>query len=286
MGFLAEGSSDGACKEAEVRAARIRFSSGAAFSDPGLRQPNDREQGAVELEIEDPEKIVESQGPYDSAAELQFLFIDSAWGHESEWPMRARAWMVTGPPGEPFVDLVHRSDQILWRPGRAVLVGSVERVDENSAALIEFALHEAALREIESDVESAWPAADRDVCLVREVDGSHLRRRGHVNVTTERIVRGRIRFARLERRLEHPSALLAPHARRLVTELAVAVDVPDRLRALDDQLEVLEDLYELANDRLSEFSYFNGEKRLEMLVIGLLAVEVVLLILELIRLWN
>jgi hypothetical protein len=45
-------------------------------------------------------------------------------------------------------------------------------------------------------------------------------------------------------------------------------------------LEILEDLYEVANDRLSEFSYFHTEYILELLIILVLALEVVLMAYE------
>ena len=58
-------------------------------------------------------------------------------------------------------------------------------------------------------------------------------------------------------------------------------EVVDRLGWLDDRIEVYEDLYELANDRLSEFSYFNREYRLELWIILLLIAEVVIMLGEL-----
>src|SRR5260221_7082389 len=96
-----------------------------------------------------------------------------------------------------------------------------------------------------------------------------------------RRTRRRMRFARLEPCLEKASIALAGPARRLATELAVQAEVIDRLGSLDDRLEVCEDLYELANDRLSEFTYFHREFRLELWIIVLLVAEVVVMSVEL-----
>ena len=54
-----------------------------------------------------------------------------------------------------------------------------------------------------------------------------------------------------------------------------------RLGWLDDKLEVAEDLYELANDRLSDFTYFHREFRLELLIVVLLLAEVIIMSAEL-----
>ena len=47
--------------------------------------------------------------------------------------------------------------------------------------------------------------------------------------------------------------------RRLYNELAMQAEVHDRLATLDDRIEVLQDLYELAADRLlGEYRYFRA----------------------------
>ena len=57
-------------------------------------------------------------------------------------------------------------------------------------------------------------------------------------------------------------------------------EVQDRLKALDDRLEVFEDVYELANDRLLEYGNFLTEARLEIWIIVILVAEVVLMLAE------
>jgi uncharacterized Rmd1/YagE family protein len=67
----------------------------------------------------------------------------------------------------------------------------------------------------------------------------------------------------------------------LARELAAQAEVVERFHWVDDKLEVYDDLYELANDRLSEFAYFMREYRLEAWIIVLLLVECVLMSVEL-----
>ena len=66
---------------------------------------------------------------------------------------------------------------------------------------------------------------------------------------------------------------MPPPSLRLARELAVQSEVVERLRVLDDQLEVVADLYELANDRLTEYSYFLREYRLERWILLALVAE-------------
>ncbi len=67
---------------------------------------------------------------------------------------------------------------------------------------------------------------------------------------------------------------LAPHTKHLIGELTKKTRVwDDRIEAVDDKLEFLEDVYELANDRLTEFRYFRRESTLELWIIALLVLE-------------
>ena len=50
-------------------------------------------------------------------------------------------------------------------------------------------------------------------------------------------------------------------------------EVLDRLKAVDDRLEVYEDVYELANDRILEYGNFRAEARLEIWIIVICSVN-------------
>ena len=214
---------------------------------------------------------------------LALLLLPAGLASALELQKRAEEWMHRGglAAGQPTVELMLRSERILWRPGQALLIGPPERLDEVLPGLIEFAFYETELRRLEREVEADWPTAEADIRLTHGVDRAELRHQPHVDVMTAHTTRRRMRFARLEPCLEKPPISLPGPARRLASELAMQAEVVDRLGWLDDRLEVYEDLYELANDRLSEFSYFSREYRVELWIIVLLIAEVVIMLGEL-----
>ena len=152
--------------------------------------------------------------------------------------------------------------------------------------MIEFAFYEGELRKLESELEADWQTAEADTRLTHSVDPAALAQQSHVDVLTQRTALRRIRLARLGPCLERPSIALAGPARRLASELATQAEVVDRLGWVDDRLEVFEELYELANDRLTEFRYFLREYRLELWIIVLLVAEVVVMGAELWAIYN
>ncbi len=220
-------------------------------------------------------------GPPDSDA-FYFVFLPSGSVTPIEWQRAAEQWMnEPSPLAEcPTLDLVVQSDHVLWRPGRAVLVGNASRLDEIRAGLIDFSFHEGELRKLERELEADWPRAESDVSLAHDVDRRALVGCGHIGQMSQRTALRRIRFARLAPRLEKASTSLAGSTRRLVAELTLQAEVVDRLKNVDDRLEVFEDLYELANDRLAEFQHFRREYRLEAWIIVILVIEVLLMLFE------
>ncbi|MFG9880461.1 hypothetical protein ACG3SK_04050 [Pseudomonas aeruginosa] len=76
-------------------------------------------------------------------------------------------------------------------------------------------------------------------------------------------------YARLESHLEKPPLQLNGAVRRLY-RTGHAGRSAGRLATLDDRIEVLQDLYELAADRLGEYRYFRGELRVEWLIVAIL----------------
>jgi hypothetical protein len=215
--------------------------------------------------------------------QLRLVLLPAGLASPLELQQRAEEWMHRGglSAGQPTADLMLRSERILWRPGQALMIGPPERLQEVMPGLIEFAFYEGELRKLERETEADWETAEVDVYLTHSVDAEALERRGHVDEMTLHVTRRRMRFARLEPSLEKASISLPGPARRLATELASQAEVIDRLGWLDDRIEVCEDLYELANDRLSEFTYFNREFRLEFWIIVLLVAEVVIMSIEL-----
>ena len=229
-----------------------------------------------------PSELVQASAAADPLADLRVLLLPAGSVTPFEWQQRAEEWMHGPAAGgsPPTIDLLVRSERVLWRPGQAVIVGVAERCDELLPGLVQFAFYEQELRKLEQGLDADWDTAEADIPLTHSIGREALERRDHVDAMTRRTSVRRMQLARLESCLEKPSIALASPARRLAGELAVQAEVLERLHWADDKLEVYEDLYELANDRLSEFNYFAREYRLEFWIIILLLAEVVLMLVE------
>ena len=215
--------------------------------------------------------------------ELYVLCLRGGAAVPFEWRQRAEAWMAKPPsrPGQAMLDLVLQSDRVLWRAGRALVIGAPDRFDDVLAGLIHFSFYEGELRRLEAEIDTWWEAAERDAALTHQVDTAAVRRWPHVNRMTEVATLARMRLVRITRPLEKAAGTLAGPARRLVSELALQAEVADRLTYVDDKLEVFEDLYELANDRISEFNYFRREYVVEIWIVVVLLLELTLFLVEL-----
>jgi hypothetical protein len=220
--------------------------------------------------------------------ELRLILLLSGSAGALDFQRRAEQWIHgTGPATvQPIVDLQLRSERILWRAGYAVIIGGAERCDEILPGLVHFAFYEGELRKLERELDADWLTAEADIPLTHSVDRSALARRDHVDAMTRQTALRRVRFARLSPCLFKPSPALAGSARRLAGELAVQAEVVERLGYVDDRLEVYEDLYESANDRLSEFSYYSSEFRLELWIVLLLLAELVVMAVDLWVSWR
>ena len=186
------------------------------------------------------------------------------------------AWIAQPSAGEHAsapIDLVFRGDRICWRPDRAMVIVAGTRREEVVAGLVGFARNELELRRLESETSEKLSAAAGDVDLTHAVVRASLSRQARVNAITVWAAQARIRFTLLEPTVASGAAALPPPSLRLARELAVQSEVVERLRVLDDQLEVVADLYELANDRLTEYSYFLREYRLERWILLALVAE-------------
>ena len=267
-----------------TKALRIRFVDRLPGGRPALAtfaHPYPRFAVAESLGVE--ELLALSICPEPEEDRLRLLLLPAGLASPQELLKQAEEWMHRGglSAGQPTADLMLRSERILWRPGQALMIGPPERLQEVLPGLIEFAFYEEELRRLEREIEADWETAGVDVYLTHSVGREEVKRRSHVDEMTVHMTRRRMRFARLEPFLEKSSIALPGPARRLATELAMQAEVIDRLGWLDDRIEVCEDLYELANDRLSEFSYFDREYRLELWIIVLLVAEVIIMSIEL-----
>ena len=284
------------------RAWQISFSEDAPIDGTVLRRFRDPAPRVAIGRVTTLDEILSAPSAAICPERLDFIFLPGGSATPIELQRRVEEWIVgsSAPslaigaisdagqpiPEPPAIDLVLQSDRILWRPGKAVVIGSVRRLDDWLAGLVDFSFYEAELGRLERELDEHWATAEADVDLTHSVDGRALTRRTHVDRMTRDTALRRIRLARLSPNLEKPTLALSGPARRLVSELANQAEVTDRLTYVDERLQVFEDLYESANDRLSEFSYFAREYRVELWIVALLVLEAVLILVELWLAWN
>jgi len=233
----------------------------------------------------DAEKLPPPVWPPEHGDQFHFLFLPGGSATAFEEQKRGEQWMAkpSDPHAEPTVEIVMRSDRILWRPGRCMMQGAADRMQEMLLALADFSYHEGELRKLEREILADGETLVRDVPLTTAaINKQALRARHHIHERACTMTGRRIRCARLQRPLEKPSITLPGAGRRLVSELLVQCEIQDRFKALDERLEVYEDVYELANDRLMEYGNFRTEAKLEIWIIVILVVEVVLMVAEIV----
>jgi hypothetical protein len=228
---------------------------------------------------------VSSHSPLEAAHdELCVLFIPGGSDMPIEWRSKAEEWLnePTFDPEQSTVELSFEGERIFWRPGRAVIVGDGEHGDDPLAGLAEFSFHEGELRKLERELEADWPRAESDALTAHDVDRRALARSAaQISQMSRQTALRRIRFTRLSPRLDAPSLRLGDTSRRMVGKLAHEADIAGRIERVDKRLEVFESLYELANDRLADFTYFRLEYRLEVWIILILVIEVLVMFFEL-----
>jgi hypothetical protein len=200
-------------------------------------------------------------------------------------------FVPTGPPGEwtkPVAALLAPAERpdaarpfrvergaeaIEWRPGVAVVQCRPESRNDVVAALVEFAFYEGQLRALEQAVVGGEAQAQLDVTLAHRILYRDRKHWDRLRDCLEGFSRTRLTFARLEPQLAAGSRALSLPARRWVSRLLSRADIEARLEALNDRLEALEDLYEGANQRISEYRWYREGHFLEMGIILILLAE-------------
>jgi hypothetical protein len=155
-------------------------------------------------------------------------------------------------------------------------------MDEILTALVHFAFYEGEMRRLEQEIREDWPRVEQDLPLTHQVGRADLKRWPDANRMVRLTALRRVRLTRLDLYLSKVPAQLTGNIRKVYAELLLwNAELPDRYIALDDQIEIFEDLYESANDRLSEYAYFRKEFIIEAWIVVILALELIAVVVEL-----
>ena len=260
-----------------VRVSRIEFSASAAgrVGQRQFTQPRRMEAWEVAAAMESV-----AAGNHDSPGAPDSCFVIFVpRGASREDYTKAKAILVSSAQadGAGTVVVARNAETIEWRPGLAVLQGLEESRQDMTKALMDFSFYDGELRALERAVEALEEQAEIDVALAHRV---HHRNREHwarMVEQTEHCARMRLTSARLEPQMYAFSRALPAAARRWVFRLFQKSGVEPRLEALNDRLEALEELYQNAHQRISEYRWYREGHLLEMGIILLLLVECTLM---------
>jgi hypothetical protein len=200
-------------------------------------------------------------------------------GTAPEWQARGGEWLAPPdhPEAVPAVVVEREGYSVRWRPGRALVQGRGDCTEDVLAALTAFAFYEGELRTLEQELAAHEEGARADVTRAYRI---RFRDRKHWDEFRQRIEQlsvMRLRYASLEPRLARPSRNLPAEARRVMARLLTRADVKTRMEALTNRLEVFEDLYEGASDRVADYRWYFGGEVMELGIILLLVFEVILM---------
>lgn len=171
--------------------------------------------------------------------------------------------------------------RLLWRPGRALILGSPASPRELLCALAGFAFYESVLRGLEEGLGPYEARAKSDALLAYDIRRADRRHWPRFRRIARELAQLRLSFARLEPHLYLADRSLPASARRLLGRLASRAALEDRATAVNDRLEACEELYQDALDRITEHRGYRQGALLEITIIVLLAIEVLQIAAEL-----
>lgn len=204
------------------------------------------------------------------------VFVCPATTQTQKW----RDWLSEGEIacGIPQTALVP-GGRIALLGQRAVFCGTSDNLDYSLKILAQFSLLEQELKRLERCTAEALNLAEQDVELTHQVSSKDFSRWSSVNSMTEAIGKERIAFTKLEGAIMHLGIATLDDGKTLY-QLTKASEFEDRMEHIDDVIEVVTDIYELCNDRISEFAYFDKEYKCELWIILILILEVLLLVVD------
>lgn len=171
--------------------------------------------------------------------------------------------------------------RIIWSPGRAAIVASADRLEALRRAVIDFSFYDAETRKIETEIAQVWRHLDADTPLAFRFDKQAVQKRDELGQRFQHVIGLRARLVRVDPVIHPPPVHPATLASQLNERLKERTQLSERIEFLDQQLDLLEKVYDMCAQRSNEFVIAQNEARLEWTVIILLATETVALIVDL-----
>ncbi len=218
-----------------------------------------------------------------SAGPLQILTIPAAVEDDPQVLTDARSWTVNTNSGStvPCLPVTLHGAQIFWSPARAAVIAASDRMPAVQAAIIEFCYFEGELRAIEREIGSRWSQLEIDTPLAFEFHEQAIAERKELVRRFQMAISIRTRIAKLAPAVECPPVFPPTLASQVSERLKEKSRLSDRLEFVREQTEVFERVYEMCGQRASDFMASRKSHMLEWTIIFLLAVETLLLAVEL-----
>ena len=215
--------------------------------------------------------------PGETSDSIVFIFLPAGGGTPRAFQKQAETWMGSrsGERG-PMLEVHTTSGRVLWRRGRAVCFGMPHDLKEPMTGIIRFSFCERELSSLERQVQKCWLELEADILAMKQMSASNIMRQPHIEQMTKLAATMRMEYVRLMTALEAPKSDLPGSDRRLFLELALQANAIDRLRMLDDAIEVYEEFYKHEREQFAEFRYFMLEYRLVLLILLALIVQLLL----------
>jgi hypothetical protein len=264
-------------KPQQTLAWRIEFADRAPGGElPQIREP--RSAWVHIHEVNAPAALLNTTAPEGAVNGLTFVFLATGVATPFEVQKHAaESWMAPR-PGEDggTLEVQFRSERLLWRRGRALCFGSPQAAAEVLASVTRFTFCESELSRLEQQVQTSWSTLEQDMELMKRLSSRDLKRQAHINSMTRSATTMSMAYVRLQAALETSPKDLTGPARRLFLELALQADAVDRLRRLDDAIEVFEDFYGDMREQLSEFRYHKMEYLMTFLILLVLLTDLLI----------
>lgn len=195
----------------------------------------------------------------------------------SVWKDAIRGWEEGGG----LVVVARAGDaSVAWTRGLGLIAGNREGVALALAELVEFAVGEEVLCEIEAEVDRGWGELDCDAELAYRVEGLDRARDAELQKRAMATMRRRLLFMRWEPLWLGTGLRCGERMPRLGEMLREEVDREDRCVTLDGRLESAEYVYELVGQRAGEFRHAREGYWVECVIVFLLAAELIMTLLE------
>jgi hypothetical protein len=194
--------------------------------------------------------------------------------------------MSTGAPTSP-VAAQERSPRVVakrgretveWRPGAAIVRCERTSQEDVIPAVVDFAFFEGELRSLERFLKSAEPQARLDLPTAHRLTSRDKAKWAEIGQRLEPVAGARLTFARLEPQFSAGARSLGVVGRSWFSRLCRRAWIEERLAAVNDRLEALEEFYAASTQRISEYRWYREGHFLETGIIGILLVECLLMI--------